>query len=149
MCFQPWSSSRQSRPRDGPTPQTRPGPRRRGEWPDAARRDEPPDGATTTATGEGSPAGGGGSAPDPRDAAVAPGLPAAVGGRRGSAEGAPIDLVAARIHAGLWAQLAARSIAVGAHDLLIAATALATDSQVATRDTRSFPQIPGLSVVSW
>ncbi len=59
------------------------------------------------------------------------------------------DLVTARIHARVWAQLAAKGITVGPHDLLIAATALATDSTVATRDTRSFPKIPGLSIVQW
>ncbi len=59
------------------------------------------------------------------------------------------DLVAARIHAGLWAQLAAKGTSVGAHDLLIAATAIAVGYRVATRDQRSFPRIPGLSTVGW
>lgn len=61
----------------------------------------------------------------------------------------PFDLVAARIHAQIWAQLAAKGITVGPHDLLIAATALATSATVATRDDRSFPHIPGLTVVRW
>jgi tRNA(fMet)-specific endonuclease VapC len=61
----------------------------------------------------------------------------------------PFDLVAARIHAQVWAQLAAKGITVGPHDLLIAATALATSATVATRDERSFPHIPGLTVVRW
>jgi len=61
----------------------------------------------------------------------------------------PFDLVTARIHARLWAQLAAKGITVGTHDLLIAATALAVGFAVATRDDRSFPHIPGLSVVRW
>ena len=59
----------------------------------------------------------------------------------------PFDLTAARAHARIWARLAARGIGVGAHDLLIAATALAAGGAVATRDQRSFPKIPGLSVV--
>ncbi|HEY7725460.1 MAG TPA: PIN domain-containing protein [Anaeromyxobacteraceae bacterium] len=59
----------------------------------------------------------------------------------------PFDLVAARVHARLWAELAARGAAVGAHDLVIAATAIATSRKVATRDLRSFPRIPGLAVV--
>jgi tRNA(fMet)-specific endonuclease VapC len=59
------------------------------------------------------------------------------------------DLVAARVHARIWAQLAARGITVGSHDLLIAATAIAAGCQVATRDERSFPKIPGVSVVVW
>jgi predicted nucleic acid-binding protein len=61
----------------------------------------------------------------------------------------PFDLIVARIHARVWAQLAAKGVTVGPHDLLIAATALATDSTVATRDERSFPRIPGLSITRW
>ncbi len=59
----------------------------------------------------------------------------------------PFDLIAARIHASLWAQLAAKGASVGAHDLLIAATAIAAGYRVATRDRRSFGRIPGLEVV--
>jgi tRNA(fMet)-specific endonuclease VapC len=59
----------------------------------------------------------------------------------------PFDMIAARLHARLWAELAATGIAVGAHDLIIAATALANGGSVATRDQRSFPRIPGLTVV--
>jgi predicted nucleic acid-binding protein len=61
----------------------------------------------------------------------------------------PFDLVAARVHACLWAQLAGKGITVGAHDLLIAATAVAVGFSVATRDDRSFPLIPGLSLSRW
>lgn len=61
----------------------------------------------------------------------------------------PFDLVVARIHARLWAELAAQGITVGAHDLLIAATALSLGVPVATRDLRSFPRIPGLALVQW
>jgi predicted nucleic acid-binding protein len=61
----------------------------------------------------------------------------------------PFDLVAARVHAGLWAELAARGVTIGAHDLLIAATALAIGFELATHDRRSFPKIPGLHVLDW
>jgi tRNA(fMet)-specific endonuclease VapC len=61
----------------------------------------------------------------------------------------PFDLVAARIHARLWAELASQGLTVGAHDLLIAATALGRGVPVASRDTRSFPLIPGLALVRW
>jgi len=61
----------------------------------------------------------------------------------------PFDLLAARVHAGLWAQLAAKGVTIGAHDLLIAATAIAGGHRVATRDERSFPKIPGLALVRW
>jgi len=61
----------------------------------------------------------------------------------------PFDLVVARVHARIWAELAMKGISVGAHDLLIGTTALATAGRVATRDARSFPRIPGLDVVRW
>lgn len=56
----------------------------------------------------------------------------------------PFDAVAARIHAAVWAELAAKGIAIGSHDLLIAATALSMHASVVSRDQRSFSQIPGL-----
>lgn len=59
------------------------------------------------------------------------------------------DLVAARIHARLSAELAKRGEPVGAHDLLIGATALALGFGVATRDERSFPRLSGLNVLRW
>jgi tRNA(fMet)-specific endonuclease VapC len=59
------------------------------------------------------------------------------------------DLVTARIHARVWADLAAQGTAVGERDLMIAATAMARGYAVATRDERSFPRIPGLAVVRW
>jgi len=59
----------------------------------------------------------------------------------------PFDLVTARIHASLWASLAAKGVTVGAHDLLIGATAIATGYRLTTRDRRSFGRIPGLEVV--
>ena len=61
----------------------------------------------------------------------------------------PFDLTAARVHARIGARLAGKGIAVGAHDLLIAATAIAAGARVATRDRRSFPQIPGLAILQW
>lgn len=59
------------------------------------------------------------------------------------------DLLAARIHASLGAQLAGRGVTVGAHDLLIGATAIAGGYRVATHDKRSFERIPGLEVLRW
>jgi tRNA(fMet)-specific endonuclease VapC len=56
------------------------------------------------------------------------------------------DLIVARVHASLWAELAKRGVAVGERDLMIGATAIAKDYPVATRDARSFPKIPGLKV---
>ena len=59
------------------------------------------------------------------------------------------DLVSARTHARLWASLASRGVTIGAHDLIIAATAIARGLDLVTRDERSFPRIPGLSVLRW
>ena len=56
------------------------------------------------------------------------------------------DLDAARTHARLSADLQSRGVSIGAHDLLIASTALANDYRVITRDLRSFPRIDGLDV---
>lgn len=61
----------------------------------------------------------------------------------------PFDLLAARVHARLWADLAAKGARVGERDLIIAATALAQGSELVTRDERSFRRIPGLAVVRW
>jgi len=59
------------------------------------------------------------------------------------------DLVAARVHARIWSDLASRGVSIGAHDLIIAATALANGYSLATRDKRSFPKVPGLEVLQW
>jgi tRNA(fMet)-specific endonuclease VapC len=59
------------------------------------------------------------------------------------------DLDVARVHARLDAELSAQGTAVGEADLLIAATAVACDYRIATRDLRSFPRIKGLDVVRW
>jgi predicted nucleic acid-binding protein len=56
------------------------------------------------------------------------------------------DLTVARVHASLWANLAKRGTVVRESDLMIGATAVATDYSIATRDERSFPKIPGLRV---
>jgi predicted nucleic acid-binding protein len=61
----------------------------------------------------------------------------------------PFDEVAARVHARLWATLAAKGANIGPHDLLIAATAVGRGWSVATRDARSFPKVPGLEVEIW
>ena len=59
------------------------------------------------------------------------------------------DLTCARAHAIMSADLRTRGQAVGAHDLLIAATAVALGYRVTTRDRRSFPRIRDLDVVYW
>ena len=59
----------------------------------------------------------------------------------------PFDLACARAHARLGAQLARKGGKVGAHDLIIGASALARGYAVITRDKRSFVRIPDLEVL--
>lgn len=59
------------------------------------------------------------------------------------------DLEIARTHAVLAADLSRRGVTIGAHDLLIAATAVALDYGVATRDRRSYLRIKDLRIVRW
>jgi tRNA(fMet)-specific endonuclease VapC len=61
----------------------------------------------------------------------------------------PFDADVARVHAMLSADLATRGAAVGAHDLIIAATAVAHGFDVASRDAKSFGKIKGLKVRRW
>lgn len=60
----------------------------------------------------------------------------------------PVTEPVARVHAEIWAQLAERGEIIGAHDLWIAATAIAHGFGVATRNTSHFARIPGLRTVS-
>jgi tRNA(fMet)-specific endonuclease VapC len=54
------------------------------------------------------------------------------------------DLLVARVHARLWASLTSTGTEVGAHDRLIAATAIAAGWRVGTANIRHFKRIPGL-----
>ena len=58
----------------------------------------------------------------------------------------PFDLQAARVYALLSAQLASAGQPIGAHDLLIAATAMSNGSGVLTHNVRDFARVPGLVV---
>ncbi|WP_420463490.1 PIN domain-containing protein [Candidatus Palauibacter sp.] len=61
----------------------------------------------------------------------------------------PFDLEVARVHAVLAEQLGRRGTPIGAHDLIIAATAVSGGYRVATRDRRSFARVDGLEVEYW
>lgn len=58
----------------------------------------------------------------------------------------PFDTRVARIHAPIWAQLMAKGQSIGAHDLLIAATAIAYGYSVLTENVRDFGKVSGLDV---
>ena len=59
----------------------------------------------------------------------------------------PFDMGCARAHAHLGALLARKGTKIGAHDLIIAATALARGYSVITKDRRSFSKVPELEVL--
>jgi len=61
----------------------------------------------------------------------------------------PIDLPAARMHAELWSRLEEQGRMIGLHDSWIAATCLAFDLTLVTRNKREFDRVPGLRVEVW
>ena len=59
----------------------------------------------------------------------------------------PFDLDLARCHARIWADLEVRGQMIGAHDLQIAAAALALGHDLATLNAGEFQRVAGLRVV--
>ena len=59
----------------------------------------------------------------------------------------PFDLRCARVHSRLWADLVAAGTDTGAHDRVIAATALAHGWRLATANVRHFRNVRGLDLV--
>jgi len=51
-------------------------------------------------------------------------------------------------HARIWAQLELNGKMIGAYDLIVAATALERDSEVATFNQRHFARVKGLKVIT-
>jgi tRNA(fMet)-specific endonuclease VapC len=60
----------------------------------------------------------------------------------------PFELLTARAHARIWAELAAAGQDTGAHDRIVAATAIAAGWRIGTANLRHFDRIAGLDVVS-
>jgi tRNA(fMet)-specific endonuclease VapC len=60
----------------------------------------------------------------------------------------PFTLAIARVHARLWAELAMAGRVPGAHDLMVAATAVALDWPLLTLDRRGFARMRGLRLAS-
>jgi tRNA(fMet)-specific endonuclease VapC len=58
----------------------------------------------------------------------------------------PFDLAASRVYAQIWAELMGKGFHVGAHDLLIASTAVSLGYSVATFNSRHFEHIEGLEL---
>ena len=61
----------------------------------------------------------------------------------------PVEIVTARMHARLWADLAEEGRVIGAHDLWLAATCLTHDLRLATANVREFGRVPALEVEDW
>lgn len=55
------------------------------------------------------------------------------------------DLAVSRLYAELWATLERKGAKIGAHDLIIGATAISRGDTVLTLNRRDFGRIPGLS----
>jgi tRNA(fMet)-specific endonuclease VapC len=60
-----------------------------------------------------------------------------------------IDLAAARAHARLWAELASSGTMICAHDLWLAAQAIAAGLILVTANAREFRRVSGLKVEVW
>jgi tRNA(fMet)-specific endonuclease VapC len=60
----------------------------------------------------------------------------------------PFGLLAARAHARVWAELAEAGQDMGAHDRLVAATAISAGWRVGTANARHFDRIAGLDVLT-
>ena len=58
----------------------------------------------------------------------------------------PFDETVARIYAKLWVQLLQKGHTIGAHDLIISATAISLGFSVATFNVRHFSRIEGLDL---
>jgi tRNA(fMet)-specific endonuclease VapC len=61
----------------------------------------------------------------------------------------PFGIDTARVYAQLWATLLRKGVQIGAHDLIIASTAIALGFSVATFDKRDFERIEGLELEGW
>jgi tRNA(fMet)-specific endonuclease VapC len=57
------------------------------------------------------------------------------------------DLAQARVHARIWADLAARGMIIGPYDLQIAAAALALGQSLATLNVHEFARVDGLKII--
>lgn len=58
----------------------------------------------------------------------------------------PFDLNTSRIYARIWANLASKGVRIGAHDLIIASTAISLGFSVAASNIRDYKKIGGLKL---
>jgi tRNA(fMet)-specific endonuclease VapC len=84
-----------------------------------------------------------------RDPAVRARRSAFVEGVLGSLPLLPIEIATARMHAQIWADLAAQGHPIGAHGLWIAASCLSRGLTLVTSNLREFERVPGLVMEDW
>ena len=84
-----------------------------------------------------------------RDPAIRARRSAFVEGLLGSLPLLPIEIATARMHARLWADLAAGGRLIGSHDLWIAAACVTHGLTLVTSNVREFRRVPGLEVEDW
>jgi len=60
-----------------------------------------------------------------------------------------VDILTARTHSRLWADLAAQGTPMGAHDLWLAATCIGRGFTLVTGNPRDFSRVPGLAFEVW
>lgn len=60
-----------------------------------------------------------------------------------------VDEQVANIAANIRIDLERKGLVIGAHDVLIAASALSVNGQLVTRNVREFERVQGLQVVNW
>lgn len=66
----------------------------------------------------------------------------------GNFQSVPITEIVARVHADVWATMAAKGTVIGAHDLWIAATAVAHGFGVVTGNAEEYRRVPSLRVLA-
>lgn len=84
-----------------------------------------------------------------QDAAARARRSAFVEGVLGSLPLLSIEIATARMHAQIWAELAARGQPIGAHDLWLAASCITHGLTLVTSNVREFGRVPGLEVEDW
>jgi tRNA(fMet)-specific endonuclease VapC len=61
----------------------------------------------------------------------------------------PLDLATARIHARIWADLAAEGTLIGSHDLWLAASCIVNGFSLVTANRREFDRVRALVIEVW
>ncbi len=60
-----------------------------------------------------------------------------------------IDILTARTHSRIWAELGSHGQIIGPHDLWLAATCIAHGLIMVTANVREFSRVPGIEIETW